>query len=378
MIRRILVIGSLGLVDLGAGRLALEELTERRWEQRRAELLELAILPAKARRPWEVRFESLSERVQSSPRFDEIVESGRRPYTAVGSGEARALDEFERLWLEALWNELSGLDGVLVALRTLPLEDLGWSGEAPRLRFARELTNALCGRAWLALEDGDPASAVLAWTDALRLARALDTGTILGAMIRGSSEDTVLRSVRSALQMGGSATVLRAELMPFYLDWGSVEARAEHSIRRELANVDGPGAPDDPAEALGYFLGVEEALARTGMTARDLERARDEEGGRFRPPMAWEQVILHFHDLHARRNVACTALAVAAWREQHGGFPATLAELDTLEREFTLDPRSGTELPYSPGDFQAQVGPPSWAEPDEDPESPSLYAWTLR
>lgn len=377
MIRRILVIGSVGLVLVGAGRLALEELTERRWEQRRAELLELAILPTSARRPWEVRFESLSERVQSSPRFDEIVDSSYRPYPALGNGEARVLNEFERLWLETMWGELAGLDGVLSALRPLPLDELSWHGEAtPRLLLARELTNALCGRAWLALEGEDLAGAVRAWTDALRLARALDDGTIIGTIVRGSSENIVLRSVRSGLELGASASTLRAELLPFYQDWGNVAVRAEHAIRRDLSLLtELPAELDDPEQALGFCRGVEEAIERARGPAAQI--IREERNDEHATASAWRQITLHLHDLHARRNVAFTALAVAAHREQHGVFPAALADL-ALEPEFTLDPRSGTELPYSSGNFEAQVGPPSWAEAYTDPESPSVYSWTLR
>jgi hypothetical protein len=383
MMKRLVVIGSLGLAVAGGARYALKEVTERAWEKRRGELLELALLPEATRRPWEVRLESLSERVRSSQRFDEITDSSYRAYVSWGGAEPRALDEFERVWLESLWGELTGLDGVLTALRALPLEELGWHGETPRLSASREFTHALCGRAWLALEGGDGPAAVRAWTDALRLARALDDGTIIGTLLRGTSEDIVLGSVRAGLGMGASATALRAELAPFYRDWGNVAERAEHAIRRDLsllAAIDPPPEGwDDPAYCLGFFQPIEDSIAEARAPAAEFFRntGRDREGGNDHPS-AWRQITAHLHDLHARRNVAFTALAAAAHREQHGAFPASLAELADLERELTLDPRTGTELPYSLFDSEAQVGPPSWAEFDDGTGRPSLYAWVLR
>jgi hypothetical protein len=286
------------------------------------------------------------------------------------------------VWLESLWSELTGLDGVLSALRALPLEDLGWNGETPRLLIAREITNALCGRAWLALEGGDGTAATLAWTDALRLARALDDGSILGTMVRGMSEAIVLGSVRAGLGLGASATALRPELLPFFLDWGHVAERAEHAIRRDLSLVTNlPAELDDPAQCLGFFQDVERAIERARGPAAALVSAREARGESGAEPAtasAWRQITLHLHDLHARRNVAFTALAVAAQREQHGAFPASLAELTDLEPEFTLDPRTGTELPYSLFDSEAQIGPPSWAEFEDEDGRPSLYAWVLR
>src|SRR6266850_6193335 len=107
MIRRILVLGSLGLALVAGVRLAFEELGQRAWAARKRELLALAIYQPRERRPWEIRFDALVARVQSSPRFGEITDSSHRPLVAWGAGEPRVLDDLERMWSEALWNELA-------------------------------------------------------------------------------------------------------------------------------------------------------------------------------------------------------------------------------------------------------------------------------
>jgi len=139
MIRRVGVFLGIGLAMAAVLRLAWGELSERAWEKRRDELLELALFPAKIRRPWEIRFDALQERVLAAPSFGEIVGSPYRPVVALGDGAPRPLDDFERVWVESLWGELHALDALLVELRKLPLEDLEWHGRPVKLQVLREI-----------------------------------------------------------------------------------------------------------------------------------------------------------------------------------------------------------------------------------------------
>src|SRR5262249_27226257 len=97
-------------------------------------------------------------------------------------------------------------------------------------------------------------------------------------------------------------------------------------------------------------------------------------------PQCWIGFALQLHGLHAARNVALTALAVAAFREEHGAFPASLSELGEMPPERAQDPLTGRPLPYSLTDAGARVGPAAWAERVDVPEQldESLYVWTLR
>ncbi len=390
MIKRILVIGSLGLAVAGGARFALVEMTERRWERRREELLGMAVFPPAERRPWEVRFESLAERVASSPRVDEILDSPYRPFVCLGDGEPRALDDFERVWVEGLWNELFGLEGILAELRRLAPEDLQWHGETQKFLTLRVFVHALCGRAWRAAEAGDSGSAAQAWADALRLARATCDGTTTGTVVRFGCDELVLRSLRAALVLGTSPGALEAALAPLLADWAYVPEDAEHVIRRDLAAVAGgePGGSDglDPAEALRWLAPVEraielahapiEAVARLGeepVAARDAAAPRDG---------LWllSTPVSYLHARHAQRNVALTAFSVAAFRERHGEYPAALSELDGLAPDLALDPLTGAPLAYARDASGAYVGPAAWGtrvDVRADPDA-SLYAWWLR
>lgn len=90
--------------------------------------------------------------------------------------------------------------------------------------------------------------------------------------------------------------------------------------------------------------------------------------------------ISTLHARHAQRNVALTALAVAAFRERHGRFPAALTELDGLAPELTLDPLTGSPLAYARSDSQAEVGPAAWGTRVDvwQDIAASPYVWTLR
>jgi hypothetical protein len=116
MIRRILVVGTLGLLVAGGARFALGELSERAWQKRKGELLELALFQPELRRPWEVRLESALNCVRSSPRFAELSTSAHKPFVALGEGEPRALSELERLWVEAAEGEFAALEPLLASL----------------------------------------------------------------------------------------------------------------------------------------------------------------------------------------------------------------------------------------------------------------------
>ena len=369
MILRALTIGSLVLAVTGGAYFAWNR-PERAWERRLIELRRLAIPNPGPREPWELAYEALKERLLDSPRFDELTSSDHPAHRAWSEGEPRALDPLEREWLAGMWSELAGLDEILASLRLLPLEEIGRHGtdEPAKMYLTREIANALCGRAWLALEVGDDARALAAWTDALRMARALDEGTTVGTVIRGISEGIVLGNVRASLELGMNASLVRQELLPFYLDCGNVASRAEHAIRRDLSVLG--SAESIPARALEACRGVEEALART----REPARAFFEEYERVPYNERLVIVIDYLHRWHAWRNVAFTALAVAAHREQHGRLPATLDEIATLEPELRLDPWTGIDLPYQLASSEARIGPPAAQECASD-----VFAeWTLR
>ena len=381
MIRRLLVLGAVGVALAGGARFALGELAGRRWETRKAELRALALFPSGVRRPWELRFEALVARLSTSERFSEIVESPYRSYIAWGSGEQRPLDDFEKIWLESLWNELAGLDSLLAEVRALPLEELAWGGGPTKLMTLREITNALCGRAWLAVEAGDGAAAAQAYGDALRLALATDDGSSIGAMIHVASDGIVLRAVRSALAFGAPPRTLRAVIEPLLAGWEDVPDRAERAIRRDLAlgAATAEDEPDSPVEALRQFAGVEAALALARGPAEELVRARDDRAASEQSlQVAWTSVPLCLHGMHAQRNVALTALAVAELRQERGTFPASLAEVETLPRKHAIDPLTDELLPYSLTDSGARIGPAAWAAHDAPVPEDSLYAWTLR
>jgi hypothetical protein len=393
MIKRILVIGSLGLAVAGGARFALVEMTERRWERRREELLGMAVFPPAERRPWEVRFESLAERVASSPRVDEILDSPYRPFVCLGDGEPRALDDFERVWVASLWDELFGLEGILTELRKLPPDALAWNGETQELQVLRVLVHALCGRAWLALADGEPEAAAEAWADALRLVRATDSGTAIATLARSACDGMSLGSLRSALALGMSPGALRAALAPLLEGWAYDPERAERMIRRDLtavAELQQSGATElDPAGALRWLAPVERAIELAHGPVEAVARMREQEaesrdsgGGSDARDALWllGTPVSYHHALHAQRNVALTALAVAAFREARGAFPATLAELTDLPPAHALDPLTGARLPYSVSGDTARIGPAAWGERVDvwNDIDGSPYVWTLR
>ncbi len=390
MIKRILVIGSLGLAVAGGARFALHELTERKWERRKTELLEIAVFQPKERRPWEVRFESLVERFRHSEVKDEILDSMYRADVCVGSEAPRALDDFERVWVAALWNELTGLDPVLEELRKLPIDTLVWHGETAMLGTMRELTLALCARAWTAAEVGDSQGAAQAYADALRLASATDDGTTMGTEIRYTCEQTTLGSLRSALSLGASPSALQAAVGPLLMHWNYNAPAAERIIRRDLtwlAEVEKGGEEIyGPAEGLQQLAPIEtllelasgpiEAVVRlreTPPSGRVASAPRDDLWLLSRP-------ICTLHARHAQRNVALTALAVAAFRETHGAFPTTLTELTDLPPAHALDPLTGARLPYSVSGGTARIGPAAWGERVDvwNDIDASPYVWTLR
>lgn len=387
MLRRLLLIAGIGLALVLGARLALAELTERAWAARRERLLELALFQPELRRPWELRFESLSERLHASPRFEEIARSPYRPNHAWDGPRPRPLDEFQRVWLESLWGELMGLDGMLAGLRMLPLEDLVWNGPTQRLRVMRELTNGLCGRAWLALEAGDTPGALQAYADALRLARATDAGSTFSTMVRGTSEHIVLVSLRSAVALGLAPDAALDELAPLLEAWAYSPERAERVIRRDLSFMqEDEELAEDPRSALAYFAELEEALeiARQPLdsslwsTQHGPMAARTGAGDEEK--RQWSLATWHLHSQHSRRNVALTALAVAAHRARHGTFPRALAELTDLAPEAALDPLTGKPLPYSSGGESARIGPAAWGVREDVYEDldGSPYVWTLR
>lgn len=384
MNRRLLVLGTLGLLLAGGARYALSELSARAWSKRKGELLELALFQPELRRPWEVRLQSALDCVKASPRFDELCTSSHKPFVALGEGEPRALSELEKVWVSAAENEFVALEPLLTTLRKQALTELEWHGPVLSLGVLREVSNALCARAWLALESHDDEAAARAYADALRLTRATDDGTSLGCMIHAACDDIVLRALRSALALGLAPTAARAELAPLLDGWAY---DAEHALRRDLSFVadttqlDGEATP--PTEALKDYAGVQSGLALVRGPVEELLRfhARPEDEQQANVATAkWTVAAMTLHQLRAKRAVALVALAVAAFHERHARFPASLAELEDLPAAQTLDPLTGAPLAYALDDAGARVGPAAWGErvdvtshPDDSP-----YVWTLR
>jgi hypothetical protein len=353
---------------------------ERAWQERRGQLLDMALFPGTLRRPWEIRLQGLHERVRTSPRMTEITASPHRPVVTIGDGPPRKLTAAERVWVESLWNELVGLDGVLTQLRSLELDELAWHGESMRSSVAREMTTALCASAWLALEEDDDAGALACWADALRLARATDDGTTLSLITRATSERTVLGAVRAALGFGLSPLAALTELAPLLADWEYTGERAEQRIRRDLASLadtlEGEDELGDPGHALAHCRPVEAALSLASEPAATFV-AR---GLRDGPERQWTVAMQQLHARHAERNVALTALAVAAFREEHGALPASLADLPPRAAELALDPLTGEPLPYARTETGARVGPAAWGTRVDrwSDEERSPYAWRVR
>jgi len=399
MIRRILVIGSIGLALAGGARFALHELAERAWEKRRQALLAEALFQPELRRPWEIRFDALQERMRSSPRFAEIRDSAYRPHTAWGAGEPRALNDFEKVWVESAWGELDVLDSILEDLRALAPRDLAWSGPTVGLLSLRECTNALCARAWIALEDDDQERMARAYSDALRLARATDDGTAVGTAARSACEGIALRSVRSALALGASAGALRAALTPLLADWTYTPERGERCIRRDLAILEDfhPEEGESGAQkrrecdsARAWLAPVEKALrlarepvARTPWACKvhsQVSRDRNDDDMEHLSWDSWTLGIKLLHERHAVRNVVLTALSVAAFHTEHDAWPASLSDLDDLPAEHALDTLTGAPLPYTLEANGARVGPASFCERTAtwQGEGEPVYVWTLR
>jgi len=383
MIRRLLVLGTLGLLVAGGARYALSELSERAWQKRKGELLALALFQPELRRPWEVRLESALNCVKGSPRFDELCTSGHKPFVAFGEGEPRALGEMEKVWLMAAEGEFAPLEPLLATLRKQPLAELEWHGPTMSLMVLREVVNALCARAWLAHEDGDDLAAARAYADALRLTRATDDGTQLGCILHATCDGIVLRALGAALAFGLSPTTARAELAPLLDGWAY---DAEHTLRRDLSLVtdltqcDGESTP--PREALGLYADVEAGLALVRGPVEELVRVRAQpaDDRDARAHRKWALAAMSLHQIESERSVALTALAVASFRERYERFPTALSEMDDLPREQTLDPLTGAPLPYALVDEGARVGPAAWGERVDvsSHAGDSPYVWTLR
>jgi len=393
MWRRILLAGGLALALFAGTRLVRGELARMAWETRRAALLELATehVPARtdARRPWELGFETQQTLSQSSSRFSELIDA-ERPTFAWGAEPPRSLSAGERAWIADMHQELSGLARVVEQLRRLDVEDLEWHGEVVRLGFLRECTHLLCASAWQAAEEGRPSSAAQHLVDALALARATDGGDSMSLLVRASAEGIALRSARALLASGQvSATLLRGALAPLLADWSYAPDAAEARLYRDLTQLAAFEPPGDDhwsawARRYGYALEwarpVERALDATRLPVRSGPWAGSQYG---ETPNTWFVATEALHRRHAQRNVALTALAVADWRERHGTWPGTLADLgEELGDEDRLDPWTGRPLAYSLGESGARIGPATWAlavgKPvEEEAAEQALLAWTL-
>jgi hypothetical protein len=384
MSRRILILSAIVVLLAVGAILTVRARSSEAWDARRAVLEEMAIHPPASKRPWEVRFDALQARLRGATRFDEIARSSHHPSAAWSVEEPRPFNDLERIWTEAIWNELSGLDSILESVRRLSEGDAKGSGALKSwLMVSRDFTNALCARAWLAVESGDRVRALQDWRDALLLARATDEGTSMGAFVRIASEGIVLRSIRSALRLGVSAVDVSNVLTPLLEGLAFDPERAERAIRRDLSFLESAVEDNDlagggPNFALAFFKGVESALETARGDIQDSPWAAME-----RDTLAdnhWDFATQAMHSMHSHANVALTALAVAAHRDKHGAFPASLAEVEDLPAEHSYDPLRGAPLPYTLTEDGARIGPAAWVErvqPGRDPDS-TLFVWTLR
>ena len=387
-IRFLLLLG-FGLATIGATLFGLRELTARAWQARRAQLLGLAEPGPAARRPWELAFEALLTRVDGQ-RFQELVDSAHRPHVAFGNDVPRALALEERLWIEAGWSELAGLESVLDEVARLDPARANWGGEAVKLGALREVTNVLVGRAWVALEEGDSARAAATYARTLALLDACDEGTSFAVQLRLACEATVLTGVRSALVHGLDPRLAEAELAPWLARMAYDPADAERRIRRDLTYLEREPtseAWDGPTDALGYFRPVERALElarlpgpETPWASLPVVLAGTPAASAFEDETErqWHLGTRTLHQRAARARVAEVALRVAAFQAETGRWPATLDELGLAPGQ-GLDTLTAKPLPYWSDDQQARVGPAAWGERVEPwlftEESP--YLWVL-
>lgn len=388
MHKRLLVLATVGLALVGGSYYGLRELTARAWEARRAKLVALAEAGPTARRPWEFAFEALGTRVVGE-RYGTLTDSPHRPYVAWGEGTPRELTPEERLWVEAAWSELDGLERILDEVRRLDPTRANWGGECAKLLVLREATNLLAARAWLALEEGDHARAAATYADALRLAAATDEGTSFAAMTRLACEWIVLDSTRSALAFGLEARAARAELAPLLATMAYDPARAERTLRRELSYLSRveTGECRNAADALGYYAPLERALELARAPLHETPWAKLPlvlAGGKASEPFdgrdeeLWNLGTRTLHERAARARVASVALEVAEFGARAGRWPATLAELDSAP-EGRRDELAGAQLPYWTDGSRARIGPATWGERVDRWErlEESPYLWEL-
>jgi len=386
---RLLLLLGFGLATIGGTLFGLHELSARAWEMRRAKLLALAEPGPAARRPWELAFEALLARVDGE-RFRTLLDSAHRPHVAFGNDLPRALAPEERLWIEAGWSELDGLERVLDEVSRLDPARANWGGEVVKLGALREVTNVLVGHAWLALEEGDPARAAATYARTLALLDACDEGTSFAIQLRLACEATVLTGVRSALVHGLEPRLAKVELAPWLARMAYDPADAERRIRRDLTYLEREPtseAWDGPADALGYFKPVERALELARLSAPETPWAKlpivlagTPAASPFEDDFErqWNLGTRALHQRAARARVAEVALGVAAFRAETGRWPTALAELE-LEPEQGLDTLTAEPLPYWRDEQEARVGPAAWGErvepwpyPEESP-----YLWSL-
>jgi hypothetical protein len=168
-------------------------------------------------------------------------------------------------------------------------------------------------------------------------------------------------------------------LAPLLEDWSYDPGLARRTIRRDLAALE--SMDEHSARGLEMLRGVERALELAGGPVEEVIRLRAERDPTRpeRGTVTWLGAPWYLHARHARRNVALAALAVAAYREQHGRWPESLGALD-LPADQMLDTLEQEPLAYVSGEDWARVGPASWGERaapwNGAGESP--YAWTLR
>jgi hypothetical protein len=375
----------LGLAALGLG---WHLSTARAFRARLADLVALSVPPSPVRRPWEPRLEALEARLVADPGFPP---EGPRP-TAAWREAPRDLDAQEQQWVTEAGAALEGLESVLVALRRLEPDALGWNGSTVRLLFARACTNVLLGQAW---SDRDEARLI----DALRLTRAVDDGTTMGSLIRTASEGMLLDCVQAGVADGRfRAQELLEGVRPLLDDWAHEPERTARRLRRDLAEVarlarverveqaSWLARPVRQRQVLQLLAPIEKALeiaqlpaARSPWVLRGELAAlldREAEGSSL---SVWCNATADAHRRHASRNVLLIGLAVAAVREERGRWPERLEEVAGLEAEDVLDPVTAGPLPFSVNEEGVTIGPACWGligDPRLDPFR-APYGWRM-
>lgn len=329
--------------------------------ERRAERLRVALVrelgpldaPARPAPPWQERWErataELADWLERTPE--------RPPLDAIGAGGAGAeggegADEHLLRWAHELREAHPELEAVLRELARLEPAAIPPLTRPAKLLPVREWQNAVLVEARDAAAHAEPERALAGLGDALRLARAADSGTAFGGMLRMALEHAALDAAlevveRGTLEPEALASLLRAHLA----DAGARDEGWRERIRSELGAALAllEHAPDAGRRAsLATWVelaedGLEAATWDPGATGAGPPASRGNSGN---APNAWGIYLVSSRMHEARRNAALTALALVAEHHRAGRWPTRLDGLPDLLETDTLDPATGQPLPW--------------------------------